>query len=102
MPLPELATHPFNQAKGLDMTDVAILAVVNNPDLKVARDESGIVKAQLIAAGILPNPQLTGGLDFPLNGDPALVNAFNIGLNYRPECLDNPECRHRRRPVRPP
>jgi outer membrane protein TolC len=25
---------------------------------------------------------LTGGLDFPLNGDSALMNAFNLGLNY--------------------
>ena len=82
MPLPELAAHPFNPDDGLDMTEVAILAVLNNPDLKVARDEQGIARAQLMAAGILPNPQLTGGLDFPLNGDPALVNAFNMGLNY--------------------
>ena len=82
MPLPELAAHPFNPDDGLDMTEVAILAVINNPDLRVVRDERGIASAQLLAAGILPNPQLTAGLDFPVNGDPALVNAFNLGLNY--------------------
>ena len=82
MPLPDLAGHPFNPDDGLDMGEVAILAVVNNPDLKAARDERRIARAQLLAAGILPNPQFTGGLDFPVNGDPTLVNAFNMGLNY--------------------
>ena len=82
MPLPELAAHPFNPDDGLDMTEVAILAVLNNPDLKVVRDERGITSAQLMAAGILPNPQLTAGLDSPLNGGSATMNAFNIGLNY--------------------
>jgi outer membrane protein TolC len=82
MPLPDLAGHPFNPYDGLDMGEVAILAVVNNPDLKAARDERRIARAQLLAAGILPNPQFTGGLDFPVNGDPTLVNAFNMGLNY--------------------
>ena len=72
MPLPELAVHPFNPDDGLDMTEVAILAVINNPDLKVARDERGLARAQLMAAGILPNPQLTAGLDSPLNGGSAL------------------------------
>jgi outer membrane protein TolC len=82
MPLPDLAGYPFNPDDGLDMGEVAILAVVNNPDLKAARDERRIARAQLLAAGILPNPQFTGGLDFPVNGDPTLVNAYNMGLNY--------------------
>ncbi len=82
MPLPELAAHPFNPDDGLDMEEVAILAVVNNPDLKVARDERGLARAQLLAAGILPNPQLTAGLDSPLNGGSSTMNAFNMGLNY--------------------
>ncbi len=81
MPLPELAVHPFNPDDGLDMTEVAILAVANNPDLKVVRDERGIAQAELMAAGILPNPQLTAGLDHPTSG-PGYVNAFNLGLDY--------------------
>ena len=82
MPLPELAAHPFDPDDGLDMTEVAILAVINNPDLKVVRDERGMARAQLLAAGILPNPQLTAGLDSPLNGGSATMNAFTMGLNY--------------------
>ena len=82
LPLPELAAHPFNPDDGLDMTEVAILAVVNNPELRVARDEKGIAEAQLLAAGILPNPQLTAGIDHPTNGGPGYMNAFNLGLSY--------------------
>lgn len=82
MPLPEMAVHPFNPDDGLDMTEVAILAVVNNPGLRVARHDRGIARAQLIAAGILPNPQLTAGLDHPTNGDPGYMNALNMGLSY--------------------
>lgn len=82
MPLPELAAYPFNPDDGLDITEVAILAVVNNPDLRGVRAEQGIAQSQLLAAGVLPNPQLTGGLDHPFNVGPGFVNAFNLGLSY--------------------
>ena len=81
IPLSQLAAHPFNPDDGLDMTEVAILAVMNNPDLKVARDERSIAQAELMAAGVLPNPQLTAGLDHPTNGGPGTVNAFSAGLS---------------------
>ena len=88
MPLPELAAHAFNPDDGLDMTEVAILAVVNNAELKAARDERGLARAQLLAAGILPNPQFTWGLDFPLNSDPGgVMTAFNLGINYDLQAL---------------
>ncbi len=82
MPLPELETHPFNPDDGLDMTEVAMLAVVNNPDLKIVRNEGRIAEAQLMAAGVLPNPQLVAGADHPTNGGPGTMNAFNAGLSY--------------------
>ncbi|WP_298270411.1 TolC family protein [Geobacter sp.] len=80
--VPGRAPHPFNPADGLDMTEVAILAVANNPDLRSARDQRGVAASQLMAAGILPNPQLTAGLDHPFGAGPGYVNAFNLGLNY--------------------
>ena len=82
MPLPELNAHPFNPDDGLDMTEVAMLAVVNNPDLKIVRNEGRIAQAQLMAAGVLPNPQLAAGVDHPTNGGPGTMNAFNLGLSY--------------------
>jgi outer membrane protein TolC len=82
LPLKEVAAHPFNPDDGLDMTEVAILAVVNNPDLRSVRDGRGIAGSQLLAAGVLPNPQLSGGLDHPFGAGPGFVNAFSLGLSY--------------------
>lgn len=82
MPLPELASHHFDPDDGLDMTEVAILAVVNNPQLRVTRDEAGIASAQAFAAGLLPDPQLSLTQDFPTNGTSGNTSAFNLGLNY--------------------
>ncbi|MHB1591774.1 MAG: TolC family protein [Sulfuricella sp.] len=82
MPLPELATHRFDPSDGLDMTEVAMLAVANNPQLKVARDEAGVSHAQAFAAGLLPDPQLSLTRDFPTNGAAGNTSAFNLGLSY--------------------
>lgn len=82
MPLPELASHRFDPSDGLDMTETAMLAVVNNPDLKLARDDAGIARAQAFAAGLLPDPQLSIGADFPTNGPSDLTSAYSFGLSY--------------------
>lgn len=82
MPLPELASHRFDPRDRLDMTEVAMLAVVNNPQLKVARDEAGVAHAQAFAAGLLPDPQLSLTRDFPTNGTSGNTSAFNLGLSY--------------------
>ena len=58
MPLPELRTHRFDPDDGLDITEVAMLAVANNPDLRLARDDAHIARAQAFAAGLLPDPQI--------------------------------------------
>ncbi|MDA8093895.1 MAG: TolC family protein [Betaproteobacteria bacterium] len=81
MPLPELAAHRFNPAEGLDMTDVAMLAVVGNPQLKLARDAARISRAQAFAAGLLPYPRLDLSQDFPTAG-PSTSSAFAVGLSY--------------------
>jgi len=82
MPLPELAAHPFDPADGLDMTEVAMLAVANNPQLKIARDGSGISHAQAFAAGLLPDPQLAIARDSPRNADSGNTSGFGLGLSY--------------------
>jgi hypothetical protein len=45
----------------LSIDAVSVLAAANNPDLKAARTETGLAAAQLLQAGILPNPSLGGG-----------------------------------------
>jgi len=81
MPAPVSTTHRFDPTNGLDVTEVAMLAVANSPALKVKRDELGIARAQAFAAGLLPDPQLSLGEDFPRHSGAGLTTAFNLGLS---------------------
>ncbi|MGC9224121.1 MAG: TolC family protein [Terracidiphilus sp.] len=58
--VPGLKPHVISP-QGLDVTAVMTLAVLNNPDLKAARLEENIASAQLLQAGLLPDPQLGAG-----------------------------------------
>jgi outer membrane protein TolC len=82
MPFRELASHRFDPSDGFDMTELAMLAVANNPDLKIARDDAGIAHAQAFAAGLLPDPQLALSRDLSNTGGPGSTPAFGIGLSY--------------------
>jgi outer membrane protein, heavy metal efflux system len=80
LPVPQLREHRFDPSDGLDATEVAMLAVANNPDLKLLRDDRRIQRAQAFVAGLLPNPQLSFGQDFPIHPAPDLVNALTAGI----------------------
>lgn len=58
--VPGLTPHTVSP-QGLDMTTVMTLAVLNNPDLKAARIQANVASAQLLQAGLLPDPQLGAG-----------------------------------------
>ncbi|PPK44309.1 outer membrane protein TolC [Trinickia symbiotica] len=79
MPLPALAAHRFDPSDGLDIEEVAMLAVADNPDLKLARDDLGIARAQAFSAGLLPDPQLSVASDYP--GAAGYSRAFTYGLS---------------------
>lgn len=80
--LPELRSHRFDAADGLDMTEVAMLGVVNNPELRAARAKVGVAQAQAFAAGLLPDPQVSATRDVPRESDPTLTSAYSVGLAY--------------------
>lgn len=54
--LPGLPPHTVSP-DGLDETTIIMLAVFNDPDLKAARLQAGVASAQLLEAGLLPDPQ---------------------------------------------
>jgi outer membrane protein TolC len=74
--------YRVNLADGLDLTEVAILAVLGNPDLKVTRARLKVAGAQVFAAGLLPDPQLSVNLDHPTGQVSGFVNALGFGLGY--------------------
>lgn len=66
--------HPILKPQAVDLTDglspeeAAILAVVANPDLKAIRDQRLLAAAQLLDAGLLPDPVLSLSQDVPVGG----------------------------------
>ena len=81
MSLPTLSTHRFDPSDGLDVTEVAMLAVVNSPELRLKRDALGIADAQAFAAGLLPDPQFALSADFPRHRADGLTTAYSLGLS---------------------
>ena len=80
---PILKPIAFDIHDGLSPDEAAILAVIANPTLRAIRDQRGIATAQLLQAGILPNPQISASLDVPTGGNTQdTVNAFGLGLNW--------------------
>lgn len=66
---PLLPPLPFDERDGVSPDEAAILAVLVNPELQAARSHRGVAAAQLVQAGILPNPQLSYGMEFPTGGN---------------------------------
>lgn len=67
----------IDPAKGFSPLDVAVLAVLNSPELTAKRAALGVSAAQVFAAGLLPDPQLTASVDKPIAG-PDTHTAFSI------------------------
>jgi outer membrane protein TolC len=79
-PLPEVGTHRFDLRRPLDIDEVAMLAVANNPDLRATRSKIGVAQAQVFAAGILPNPQVPLDYGFLIGGPPGSTATILAGL----------------------
>jgi outer membrane protein TolC len=69
--LSELAHAGVRIDQPLSVYDVAVLAVENNPDLIATRTQRGVARAQVLQAGLLPNPSISASYAFLLNPDAA-------------------------------
>lgn len=73
----------LNDRDGLSPDEAAVLAVDQNPRLRATRAERGIGRAELLSAGVLPNPRLDGSLDFPIaRGEEDTVLGYGVGLAW--------------------
>ena len=70
----------INTAVPLTVMQVALLAVQNNPDLRAVRAQHGLARAQVLQAGLLPNPQFTGAF-LPLVAGLGTTPAYNAGIS---------------------
>lgn len=81
---PRLAAAPAALEGGAGPTpssidDVVRLALGNNPDLRAARARRGVAEAQLVQAGLLPNPVLNGAF-LPLVSGVGVVPAWTAAI----------------------
>jgi cobalt-zinc-cadmium efflux system outer membrane protein len=69
--------------QGLYPDGAAVLAVMLNPSLRAIRDQRLLSSAQLLDAGLLPNPELSYSLEMPIGSDTAgRINAYGLGLSW--------------------
>lgn len=80
---PLLKSVKLDLADGISPDEAAILAVLLNTDLRVQRDALGIARAQVLQAGILPNPRISAGMDLPVGGRTAGTTIpYSVGLGF--------------------
>ncbi len=72
-----LKTIKVDARDGLTPLEVAVLAVLNNPDLEAKRKAVRVSDAQLFAAGLFPDPQITASVDKPIAG-PDTQTAYSV------------------------
>lgn len=81
LPSAALRTHRFDPSDGFDMTEIAMLAIGNNPDLKALRADAGVSRAQAFSAGLLPDPQVTFSNGVVMGSAPGATVAYSTGLS---------------------
>ena len=68
---------------GFTPDEIALMTVITSPRLRALRDQRGVAQAQVVQAGLLPNPQLGYTLDQQHgNSDPTLINGQSLGLSW--------------------
>lgn len=79
---PRLRPLAVDLAQPLSPDQLAVIAVIANPDLKAARAKANLAHAQAFQARLLPDPQVSIGLDKPLQNDATLVIALSGALSF--------------------
>lgn len=83
LPNPLQASVVLNFDDGLGPDEAAVLAVVLNPYLKALRAGRGVSSAELLIAGLLPEPSLALGADVPTGGiTTGAVTGYVAGLDW--------------------
>jgi outer membrane protein TolC len=75
-------TLAFDLSDGIDIDEAAVIAVVNNPNLRALRAGRGVAHAQVFAAGLFPDPQVSLGSDDPTNQTDTQDRAYALGIGY--------------------
>ncbi|MEA3004251.1 MAG: outer membrane protein heavy metal efflux system [Sphingomonadales bacterium] len=78
---PYLTPQPIDLGQPLTPNALAIIAVIENPDLKAQRTKAGVADAQAFAAGLIPDPSFQASFDKRLSG-PDPFNGYGAQLGF--------------------
>lgn len=78
---PWLTPQSIDLDKPLTPNALAVIAVIENPELKALRTKSGVTDAQAFAARLLPDPTAQAGFDKRISG-PDPLNGFAAQLGF--------------------
>lgn len=68
---------------GVSPDEAAVVAVVASPSLRAERSKLDVASAQLVQAGLLPNPQITASVDPVTGGDTTdTTTGWLVGLDW--------------------
>jgi outer membrane protein TolC len=86
---PLLADRPVDWSDGLDPDEAALVAAANNPELRAARAARAEAAAELVQAGLLPNPEFNTDLAQPHSGpdSESLVLSYGLSLSIDTQSL---------------
>lgn len=81
---PFLKPEAIELSRPLTPNALAVIAVIENPDLKALRTKSGVAEAQSFAARLLPDPTVQAGVDKVISGPDELLGfvgqlGFDLG-----------------------
>lgn len=79
---PRLESLPFDLRRGIGPDEAAVIAIYLNPALRSARARRGLAVAQVVQAGVLPNPQVSYARDFVTNNVPGTTSAYNFTAGW--------------------
>jgi outer membrane protein TolC len=74
------APQPIDVQRPLDLAQIGLLAILNDPDLRAETGEMGVAEAGLLQASLLPNPSATLGVAALLGG-PGSTPAYSASLS---------------------
>ncbi|WP_174285204.1 TolC family protein [Sphingomonas bacterium] len=78
---PYLTAQPIDLSQPLTPNALAVLAVLENPDLKALRMKGGVTSAQAFAARLIPDPTAAGTFDKRISG-PDPLNGFGGQIGF--------------------
>jgi outer membrane protein TolC len=68
---------------GLDPDEIAVLAVLNSPELRAKRAAARVSQAQVFDAGLLPDPQINVSADFPTTPGASIAYSIAAALDIQ-------------------